>query len=81
MNKRRMIPRLIISPIILALLICTYAFGCFKHFIKYIRYGGEWVSYTKDDPKRLEDIYKLLKEQSQTIEQKRDEIIDYNFGK
>lgn len=62
-NKQRLIPRLIISPIILLLLIFTYAFGCAKHFFRFVRYGGEWVSYTKDDPKRMEDIYKLLKEQ------------------
>lgn len=81
MNKRRIVLRILVSPIILALLIFSYGLGCVKHFIKYIRYGGEWVTYTKGDPKRMEDIYKLLKEQSQTIEQKRDEIINYDFGK
>jgi hypothetical protein len=64
MNKKRIITRIIVSPIILALLICSYVIGCAKHFVKYIRYGGEWITYTKDDPKRMDDIFKLLKEQN-----------------
>jgi hypothetical protein len=69
MNKRRIVSRILVSPIILALLIFSYALGCLKHFVKYIRYGGEWVTYTKGDPKTIGDIYELLKEQSKTIEQ------------
>ena len=64
MNKKRIVFRIILSPIILTLLIFTYGIGCLKHFIKYIKYGGEWITYAKEDTKRMEDIYKLLKEQN-----------------
>lgn len=63
MNKRKFIQRLIVSPFILGILICSYTFGCIKHFGMYLKYGGEWITYTKGDPKRMEDIYKQLKEQ------------------
>jgi hypothetical protein len=62
MNKRRIISRLIVSPIILVLLIVSYGIGCIKHFVRFIKYGGEWLSYTKNDAKRMDDIYKFLKE-------------------
>lgn len=62
-NKMKLIQRLIISPIILLLLIFAYAMGCVKHFFNFVRYGGEWFSYSKDDPKRMDDIYRILKEQ------------------
>lgn len=62
MNKKRIIPRLIVSPIVFALLILTYAMGCVKHFIKFIRYGGEFMTYDKDDDKRMNEIYKILKD-------------------
>jgi hypothetical protein len=34
----------------------------------YIRYGGEWITYLKNDPKTVQDIYKLLKEQNKENE-------------
>lgn len=63
MNKRLFIFRLLASPFILGMLTMSYGYGLIKHFIKYLQYGGEWITYAKEDPKRLEDIYKLLKEQ------------------
>lgn len=70
MNKQRIILRILVSPTIFILLIFTYGFACLKHFIKFLRYGGQWITYEKEDPKRMEEIYKLLKEQSIIIEQK-----------
>lgn len=63
MLKRKLILRLIVSPFILGLLLCTYTFGCLKHWIKFIRFGGEWLTYEKEDPKRMEHIFQLLKDQ------------------
>jgi hypothetical protein len=84
MNKKRLIARLIVSPLILGLLIFAYSVGCIKRFVQYIRYGGEWLTYEKDDIKRMDDIYKLLKEQlihSKTAEQVKSEILKYDFNK
>ena len=63
MKKRKIVIRLLVSPFILGLLLVTYIYSCFKHFIGFIRFGGEWITYQKDDTKRLEAIFKLLKEQ------------------
>lgn len=62
MNNQKLVLRFIASPLILGILILTYSYNCIKHFLKYLRYGGEWVTYNNEDPKRMEDIYKLLKE-------------------
>jgi hypothetical protein len=65
MNKRKIISRIIVSPLILGILLFSYGKGCLKHFVKYLRYGGEWVTYSKDEPKSMQEIYKLLKERNQ----------------
>ncbi len=62
MNKQKLIQRLIVAPFVLVLLVVTYTFQLFKHWIGYVRYGGEFITYSKDDPKRLNDIFYLLKE-------------------
>ena len=61
MAKRKIILRIIISPFLLAILIITYLFACGRHWILFIKYGGEWLTYKKDDPKRMEAIYEILK--------------------
>jgi hypothetical protein len=50
-----------VSPIILILLIITYSLATIKHFIGVMKYGGELITYKKDDPKRMQDIFNLLK--------------------
>jgi len=62
MNKKRIVLRFLVSPFILGILIVTYGKALFRHFIKFIRYGGEWITYEKEDPKRMQDIYNLLKD-------------------
>lgn len=62
-NKRNFIPRLIVSPLIFSLLTVSYTIGLFKHFIGYIRFGGEWVTYTEASPDiTLRKIYDTVKE-------------------
>jgi hypothetical protein len=63
MNKRNLLPRLIVSPAILLLLILAYSFSLLKHFIGYIRWGGELITLQKNDHKNVNDIFKLLKEE------------------
>lgn len=62
MKKRRLVIRLIVSPFVFGVLLITYTWGLFSHFIKFIRWGGEWKTYQKDDPIRMEEIYKYLKQ-------------------
>lgn len=62
MNKRNLILRLIVSPFIFGILLISYTYGLFNHFIKYIRWGGEWITYDKDDTKRMKEIFEYLKD-------------------
>jgi hypothetical protein len=61
MNKKNLLARILVSPAILLLLAISYTYGFVKHFIGYIRWGGEWLTFHKDDRKNVDDIYKLLK--------------------
>lgn len=56
----RAVMRVLISPAILFLLIVTYFRGMIIHFYGYIRYGGEWYTYTKTDRHTVGEIYKEL---------------------
>lgn len=62
MNKRNLILRLIASPFILGILLILYTHQLLKHFVKYIRWGGEWITYSKDDTVRMKDIFDWIKE-------------------
>ena len=53
--------RILASPFILPLLLITYSYCTVKHFVKFLRYGGELVTYQKDEPKRMKDIYEMLR--------------------
>jgi len=64
MKTKKLIIRLIVSPFILGLLIIAYTVGCLKRWIGFIKFGGEWINYEKGDPKTIQDIFKILKEQS-----------------
>jgi len=65
MNKRKIVLRFLVSPFILAILTFAYGRNLLIHFFKFILYGGEWITYEKEEPKRMKDIYNLLKEQSE----------------
>lgn len=70
MNKRRLIERIMVSPFILGILIVNYTFGCIKHFIGYLRWGGEWITYKKDDPARMKEIFEVLKDTNDIMRNK-----------
>lgn len=61
MNKKNLIKRIIASPFIFWILLVEYLFWFAKHFIMFIKYGGEWITYCKDEHKQINDIYELLK--------------------
>jgi len=61
MNKRNFFIRILVSPAILLLLAISYGYEFVKHFIGYIRWGGEFITMHKDDRKKIDDIYELLK--------------------
>ena len=53
--------RLLASPFILGLYAVFSAARLIKAVYQFIRYGGEAIVYSKDEPKKLTDIYELLK--------------------
>ncbi len=61
METKHLFFRLLASPAILLLLATFYTYALVKHFIKYIQWGGEFITLEKDDRANIEDIYKLLK--------------------
>jgi hypothetical protein len=61
MNKRNFFARILVSPAILLLLTISYTYALVKHFIGYIRWGGEFITMKKNDRKKIDDIYRLLK--------------------
>ena len=61
MNKHKIILRLLVSPIILLLLIITYLFSAIKRWVLFLRWGGEWINYDKNDRATIDDIYQELK--------------------
>ena len=61
-NKNKLFLRILVSLIVLALLAITFAYNTFRVWFKYLKYGGEWMTYEKDTPARMSDIFEKLKE-------------------
>lgn len=53
--------RMIVSPLIFALYAVAYINLVFKGTLFFLRYGGEWVTYAKDDRATIHMIYAELK--------------------
>lgn len=53
--------RLLVYPLILGILLITYNINVIKVSILFIIYGGEWITYYKDDKKTIKDIYDKMK--------------------
>lgn len=54
--------KIIVSPILLALLLITYIYWAVHKWGCFIIYGGEWITYhTFDERKTILDIYTELK--------------------
>lgn len=60
MTKVKIVLRILVSPIILALLIVTYLFHAIRRWVFFLRYGGEWINYDKDDHVTIEMCYRSL---------------------
>lgn len=59
-SKYKLLIRLIVSPIILALMLVTYLVNTIRMFVMFIRYGGEWITYDKEDIASIEKIYRQI---------------------
>jgi hypothetical protein len=64
MNKKKLLIRIIVSPLILSLLFISYTYQAFSHWFLYLRYGGEWITYKKNDKVSIQGIYNRLKNET-----------------
>jgi hypothetical protein len=64
-----LIIRIIASPFVLCLAITGKIFNAFYITYLFIRYGGEWLTYTKEDKARISSIYdELVKQREKNYE-------------
>jgi hypothetical protein len=55
--------RALILPFVFGILLTTHVLFVFRRTWEFIKYGGEFNQYRKDDRASIEKIYKELKEQ------------------
>jgi hypothetical protein len=61
-NKRNFLIRLIAAPFIFGLLLITHNFFALKRFWHFLKFGGEYVNFEKDERHTILEIYKMLEE-------------------
>jgi hypothetical protein len=64
MNTDRLLIRIVASPFIFGMIFVAWQFYFLRHFIRVMRYGGEWVTYEKETPADMTQILNKLKKQS-----------------
>lgn len=69
MKKERLLRRLLFSPFVFCIMFIHSTFLFLRAMYCYIRYGGEIdVYYEKGTPKKISDLYEMLKEQHKSVE-------------
>ena len=61
MKKKRLLLRLLASPFILGMLIIVYIYYSIRRWLDFMKYGGEFINYEKEDQKTIQQIYEQLK--------------------
>lgn len=61
MKTIKLILRIISYPFILGLILLTYNAHAIINSIYFLLYGGEWITYYKQDKITIQDIYLELK--------------------
>jgi len=59
-NKRKLLLRLIAMPFVLCIVLIAYNYHAFRNALHFLRYGGEWITYSKKDQKTIQDIFNEL---------------------
>ena len=49
--------RILAFPFVLCIIVIKYNYHAIKHAIGVILYGGEWITYAKDDKQTIHEIY------------------------
>lgn len=61
-NKQNLTLRIISAPLILCILLVAHNFFVFKRFWHYLKFGGEYINFEKDEKRTIKDIYEMLQE-------------------
>ena len=64
MNTKSLLLRLIVSPIIFALILVGHTYSAVKRFYLFMRWGGEFITFENNERPTIEAIYKKLKEET-----------------
>ena len=54
--------RLIVSPLALLMFLIPFIFAAFRATFFFVRYGGEFMAYTKEEKVTIHSIYQQLKD-------------------
>ena len=64
MKTKKIILRIIVSPFVFVIILIPFFIGFINRFWLFLKYGGEWISYGKDDKITMQMIFDELKENS-----------------
>lgn len=61
-NKRFLTLRIISAPFILCILVIAHNFFVLERFWHYLKFGGEYINFEKEEKRTIKDIYEMLQE-------------------
>ena len=63
MNEHKLITRIIVTPFAFAIILIAYIAHAVHRTFLFLKYGGEFISFTEHERPTIEDIYNELKAQ------------------
>ena len=61
MKRNKLILRIIASPFLLMMMLVFHIYTGFLNTFLFIKYGGEWMTYSDEDKPTIYKIYEELK--------------------
>ena len=59
--KFKVLMRILVSPFVFLLILVTYNLHAIRNTFMFLKHGGEWVTYAKDEKATMERIYDEVK--------------------
>lgn len=53
----KLILRILAFPFVLGIVLVTYNYHAIRNGLLFLRYGGEWITYAKDDRRTIYDYF------------------------
>lgn len=66
MKTKNLILRIIVSPFILGLMLIKYNYACIERLFYFLKYGGEWINYDKEENLTIKKVYEVLKKNNES---------------